>query len=144
MIFKEYYDGEHGALFKKFDEVLEIVKYMHPDKYRDIKNDIYVLINGYHFNESMLEEALESMDNEDGTKGGKWSLEDTNSLANSAGIRFEHFNEYDWNYTLNMLYSDYYSILGTSANNYANMAKKFLMDKDAPEGKALRYYMAMK
>jgi hypothetical protein len=28
--------------------------------------------------------------------------------------------------------------------HYVKMAKKFLEDKDAPEGKALKYYLAMK
>ena len=33
---------------------------------------------------------------------------------------------------------------GTNTNFYIEMAKSFLMDKDAPKGKVLRYYLAMK
>lgn len=34
--------------------------------------------------------------------------------------------------------------VGSNVASYVKMANKFLKDKDAPEGKALRYYMAMK
>lgn len=144
MVFKEYYDGEYGVLFKKFDEVLEMVKHMHPDKYQDIKNDIYVLINGYHFNEEMLECVYEDMINDDGSTAPKWGIEQTTRVAKSNGIVFDNFNEYDWNYTMNMLYSDYCSIFSDNLSYYIKMAIKFLMDKDAPDGKALRYYLALK
>jgi len=43
-----------------------------------------------------------------------------------------------------MLYSDYYGSVPNDVSMYAKMAKKFLEDKDAPEGKALKYYLAMK
>lgn len=45
---------------------------------------------------------------------------------------------------MNMMYSDYYKAGGNNVNFYVELAKAFLMDKDAPEGKALRYYLAMK
>lgn len=69
---------------------------------------------------------------------------ETTQVANSSGVKFDKFNEYDWNYVMNMIYSDYVSILGSNVSSYAKMAEKFLMDKDAPDGKALRYAMAMK
>ena len=69
---------------------------------------------------------------------------ETTQVANSSGIKFDKFNEYDWNYVMNMIYSDYVSILGSNVSSYAKMSEKFLMDKDAPDGKALRYAMAMK
>lgn len=144
MIFKDLYDGEHGSLFKKFDEVLEMIEHAHPDKYYDIKNDIYVLMHGYHFNEEMLECAYDHMINDDGTKAPKWTLEQTTQVAKSNGITFDHFNEYDWNYVMNMMYSDYSSIFADNLTYYLKLSTKFLMDKDAPKGKALRYYLALK
>lgn len=60
------------------------------------------------------------------------------------GISFRDFNEYDWNYAMNMIYSDYCEVLGDNVTSYVRMAHKFLNDKDAPDGKALRYAMCMK
>ena len=45
---------------------------------------------------------------------------------------------------MNMVYSDYYGSIPNDPVAYAKVAKKFIEDKDAPEGKALRYYSAMK
>lgn len=78
------------------------------------------------------------------TKGPHWTLEQTNSVARSNGIDFDTFNEYDWNYVMNMMYSDYYGAVSNDTNMYAKLSKKFLEDKDAKNGKAFCYYMAMK
>jgi hypothetical protein len=83
------------------------------------------------------------MENEDGTRGGHWTLEDTTSVAKQYGIDFSHINQYDWNYVMNMIYSDYYGAVSNDLSTYVKLAKKFIFDKDAPEGKALKYYLAM-
>ena len=75
---------------------------------------------------------------------GHWTLEETNSVARQHGIEFIHCNQYDWNYVMNMIYSDYYGSVSNETSVYVKLAKKFLQDKDAPEGKALKYYLAMK
>lgn len=41
----------------------------------------------------------------------------------------------------NMMYSDYYGAVQNDAVAYGKLAKKFLEDKDAKEGKALYYYL---
>lgn len=83
------------------------------------------------------------MVNEDGTVGGHWTLDQTTSVAKAKGIRFDAFNEFDWCYVMNMLYSDYYGTVPDSTDTYASMARAFLMDKDAPKGKAMLYHDAM-
>lgn len=98
---------------------------------------ILLAINGYFayvFTTTIVEETITE----------EWTMMETTQVANSSGIKFDKFNEYDWNYVMNMIYSDYVSILGSNVSSYAKMAEKFLMDKDAPDGKALRYAMAMK
>ena len=45
---------------------------------------------------------------------------------------------------MNMLYSDFYGVVSNDVNTYYRLAKNFLDDKDAPEGKALKYYLTMK
>ena len=77
--------------------------------------------------------------------GSTSSLGNTTGRATSTnGVSFRDFNEYDWNYAMNMIYSDYCEVLGDNVTSYVRMAHKFLNDKDAPDGKALRYAMCMK
>lgn len=129
---------------KIFDDLMMDIKEHHPDKYDEVNNELYIAINGYHFNEDMLDKAVHAMVNDDGSAAPKWSVAETSQVARNNGISFNTFNEYDWNYVMNMVYSDYSEILGSNVASYVKMANKFLKDKDAPEGKALRYYMAMK
>lgn len=84
------------------------------------------------------------MINEDGTTGPHWSIEQTNTVARQNGVQFSNFNEYDWNYVMNMIYSDYYGAVPNDMSTYVKLSKKFLDDKDAPEGKALHYYLTMR
>ena len=123
-------------LIKAFDELKE----KDYEMYEELELELYKEMYGCHFTEWLLHKALSCMINEDGTKGGHWSVEDTRPLSNT----YDHYNEYDWNYVMNMLYSDYYKIIGNDTNTYTKMAKAFLDDKDAPKGKALKYYLAMK
>lgn len=126
------------------DNAMSMLKETNPNTYEELEIYLYKEIYGKHFNDWLLEKALKEMKNEDGSTGGHWALEDTNSVAKSLGISFDSFNEYDWNYVMNMMYSDYYGAVSNDTPSYAKLAKKFLMDKDAKEGKAFCYYMAMK
>lgn len=126
------------------DNAMSMLKETNSNTYEDLEIYLYKEIYGKHFNDWLLEKALKEMKNEDGTTGGHWALEDTNSVAKSLGISFDSFNEYDWNYVMNMMYSDYYGAVSNDTSSYAKLAKKFLMDKDGKEGKAFCYYMAMK
>ena len=107
------------------------------------KSLLYHSVNGDHFCEDSLDEALEAMKNEDGTNGGHWTVEDTTKVAQQYAIPFDTFNKYDWNYVMNMMFSDYSTIIGNDVQKYAKIANKFIRDKDAPTGKAYRYYAAM-
>lgn len=126
------------------DDALSMLKETNPKTYEDLELYLYKEIYGPHFNDWMLEQATKSMVNEDGTTGPHWTLEQTTSVAKSNSITFDSFNEYDWNYTMNMIYSDYYGAVSNDTSVYVKMAKKFLMDKDAKKGKAFCYYLAMR
>lgn len=66
--------------------------------------------HGPHFNEEYARKAVMKMENEDGTRGPHWSLEETTTLASQYGIALgSKFNRYDWFVALNMVYSDYYN-----------------------------------
>ncbi len=131
-------------IIKSYDKSLNKVKSYNEELYNDLKCDIYVEIYGCHFNEWLLKCATENMQNEDGTAGAHWTLEQTNAVARDSDIKFINFNQYDWNYVMNMIYSDYYGVISNDISAYVKMAKRFIMDKDSPKGKAYHYYMAMK
>lgn len=67
----------------------------------------YEMEHGPHFNEEHARKAVMKMENEDGTRGQHWSLEETSALASQYGISLSgKFNRYDWYVALNMVYSD--------------------------------------
>lgn len=104
-------------------------------------NDMYNMIKkDFEFTPEKAEKWLMGMKNEDGTKGAHWSLEQTNAY------RPAEVSEYCWECTMNMMYSDYYSVAIAYNINvpefYADMARAFLFDKDAksPKDKISAYY----
>jgi len=125
-------------------DALTMLKETNPKTYDDLELHLYEKLYGHHFCDWLLEKATSKMINEDGTIGAHWNLEQTTSVAKSNNIVFDTFNEYDWNYVMNMIYSDYYGAVSNDVNSYFKLAKKFLMDKDAKAGKAFCYYIAMK
>lgn len=122
---------------------LDMVKRIDEDVYDDIEMYLYKDVYGCHFTKWLLEKATNEMINEDGTRGPHWTVEQTTMVARSNGIEFRDFNEFDWNYVMNMIYSDYYGVVPNETSTYVKMARKFLEDKDAEYGKALKYYLAM-
>lgn len=138
-------DATHEQLkefaYRAFKMIKNVVD---EETYDEIELLLYKDVYGCHFNKWLLDKALSCLENDDGTKGAHWSVEETTNVAKTIEIPFDNFNEYDWCYVMNMVYSDYYKTGGTSTSFYADLAKAFLLDKDAPKGKALKYYLAMK
>ena len=149
--FKMYVDqltakGDTKAMYdltEMLDDHFEELKTVHPEMYWDVVNELHMLTYGAHFDEECAKYAVSMMQNEDGTVGQHWSLEETTSVGQQNGISFDRFNQYDWYYTLNMIYSDYVAVIGNTPSTYISLAKAWIMDKDAEEGKAYRYYMAI-
>lgn len=78
------------------------------------------------------------MKNVDGTCGEHWTYEQTSQLADQQGIT----QKTDWYYVMNMLYSDYSEIYGSDINMYIRVAKAYMRDPDAPEGKVFDLWLA--
>lgn len=103
--------------------------------------------HGPHFNEEHARKAVMKMENEDGTRGPHWSIDETTALASQYGITLgSKFNRYDWFVALNMVYSDYYKVIinitgSNNTKNYVEFAKAWLNDKDIDEGKMWYYYV---
>lgn len=129
-IIKNYYDG---------------LVSMRPFNENEYKEGIMLLrkvLKNEHFDEELLMESAEHMINEDGSSGHHWSVDQVKSVT--AGMDFGEYNCYDVTYVMNMLYSDYYPVLGNNTDYYVRMTKLFLNDKDAPPGKAVKYYFSLK
>ncbi len=68
----------------------------------------YEMEHGPHFNEEHARKAVMKMENEDGTRGPHWSIEETTTLASQYGISLTgKYNRYDWYVALNMVYSEH-------------------------------------
>jgi hypothetical protein len=63
-----------------------------------LKIERHEAMYGPHFNEECALKAVSKMENEDGSRGEHWSLEETTSIANQYGINLkgEKYNKYDW------------------------------------------------
>lgn len=116
-----------------------------PQKWQDHRDRAESHIYGWHFTKDCAERAVAAMQNEDGSVGQYWSYKDVEDLAKNLGIDFtkEKFNLPDLYYTLNMIHSDFYEA-NMDPQVYIRLGLQYLRDKDAPEGKAKIYYMAMK
>lgn len=131
-------EKHEGSLLEKGFQILK----------SELCANVYEAINGPHFDEEHARYAVEGMENEDGTKGPHWTVEETTSVANQMGINLksEKPNKWDWYVAMNMIYSDFYKAVVSmtgSANtkHFAELTKAWLCDKDISEGKMWHYYV---
>lgn len=95
------------------------------------------------FTEDDARRWTEHMENDDGSMGAHWTLEQTTAVANSIGV---HVDPWIWFAALNMEYSDNFAVAQKYGLDrpeyYADLAKAFLFDKDGggPETKIAGYY----
>lgn len=71
-----------------------------------------------------------NLENADGSRGEKYSMEQILPIAQQLGIKFHEFGEEDLCMAVNMLYSDYCKVLGADLGMYVKLAKAFLEDDD--------------
>ena len=94
------------------------------------------------FTEDDARRWTEHMENDDGSMGAHWTLEQTTAVANSIGV---HVDPWIWFAALNMEYSDNFDVAQKYGLDrpeyYADLAKAFLFDKDGggPEAKIAGY-----
>lgn len=95
------------------------------------------------FTEDDARRWTEHMENDDGSMGAHWTLEQTTAVANSIGV---HVDPWIWFAALNMEYSDNFGVAQKYGLDrpeyYADLARVFLFDKDGggPEAKIAGYY----
>ena len=127
-------------LFEQFDRLKETM----PELYKEMECELYEAINGEHFDEKMFEIATSKFKNADGSTGAHWTLEQVRDYLKQRGIEFKGYTTCDVAYVMNMMYSDYYGSVPEGIESIVRLTKAFLEDPDAPDGKAYRYYKAMK
>lgn len=101
-----------------------------------------------HFDRQMAEEWASGMENEDGSRGPHWTLDQAKQVMAQKEIGGSPIA---WWITLNMMYSDYCKVAKKFGVNtvdfYTAMAEAFLNDKDAVGGggaeKLASYYNAV-
>ena len=95
------------------------------------------------FTEADAKRWAEHMENDDGSMGAHWTLEQATAVANSIGV---HVDPWIWFAALNMEYSDNFDVAQKYGLDrpeyYADLAKAFLFDEDGggPEAKIAGYY----
>lgn len=111
------------------------------------KLERYERMYGPHFNEECAMKAVKKMENEDGTRGPRWSLEEAERVAAQYGINLkgEKFNKFDWFVALNMIRSDFYRAVvnmtgSDNVKHFVELTKAWLNDKDIEEGKMWFYF----
>lgn len=132
-------DPEKTAkLIEISDEMHNKLKAHCPAAYYDMLTRMHCVVYGPHFDEHTVKMAVARMKNVDDTTGEHWTMEQTNSLAEQNGIRYKE----DFYYVMNMMYSDYSKIIGNDVATYIKMAKAYMCDPDAPDGKAFIMWIA--
>lgn len=102
---------------------------------------------GPHFTEECAMKAVKKMENEDGTRGPRWSVEEAERIAAQYGVNLkgEKFNKYDWFVALNMVRSDFYRAVinmtgSDNVKHFVELTKAWLNDKDIESGKMWFYF----
>ncbi len=133
-----FYGGEMGrhypmgATHKDHDEL---------SRYRSQKQGGHASSTVMPFEKKTAHEWVKKMKNADGSTGEHWTFEQTSQVLKQKGFECDPAEFYA---TMNMLWSDYGAVAkryGTdNVEFWAEMAKSFLMDKDAEDDKLALYY----
>lgn len=131
-------DETMNKLTCKMDKFVEEVREKHPEMVDKFLMKVDLILNP-GFTKETAKYAVSKLKNKDGTTGEHWNYDTIEKVLYSKGYDFD---DADWYYVLNMVYSDYYKS-GRSDDTYIELAHDFLSDSDAPENKAKRYFLAM-
>lgn len=137
-------DAKPEQLKSFLSDQLDELKRTMPELYEQMECELYEHIYGPHFTSWKYDEAVSDLKNEDGTVGPHWTAEQITEYAKAHGLQYRGYNEYDFAYVMNMVYSDYRGAVQDSTDAYFMLARAFIEDNDAPEGKAFLYWKAMR
>ena len=99
--------------------------------------------DGEHLTRDEAEKWVRGMKSEDGKTGGRWPLNEIKQYAGNFGIHDEE-EIIEFFAVMNALYTDYCKVAKKygvdKVDFWADLAKAFMHDKDAGEGKVKKYY----
>ena len=99
--------------------------------------------DGNHLTREAAEQWVKGMKSEDGKTGGRWPLHEIKQYAANFGIQGEE-EIIEFFAVMNALYTDYCKVAKKfgvdKVDFWADLAKAFMHDKDAGEGKVKKYY----
>lgn len=99
--------------------------------------------NSQRLTKQMAENWVKGMRGADGSRGGRWSLDEIKRFASNFGVNGEE-NVLEFYAVINAMYTDYNQVAKKfgvdKADFYAELAKAFMADADANPGKVLTYY----
>ena len=148
MEIKELYHYMTTATEEQNDQAIEVLsEIMHdlqkkfPEYYRKYDKRLEDIYEHGKLSKEEAKAYVAHMTNKDGSKGEHWSMEQTQEYQYSHPD-YAEINPVCFYVAMNMMYSDYYKTTRT-IDTYAELAKKFLQDPDAPSDKLTRYIHAM-
>jgi hypothetical protein len=130
--------GNEGKMCEIIAVLEKALCHLEAENYMQAMVKLHDIVCGPHFDECLAKEAVAAMRNVDKTKGGHWTMEQTNQFATQCGVK----EKCDFYYVINMLYSDFADVLGREDAIYIKLAKAYINDPDAEPGKPLRLYLA--
>lgn len=90
----------------------------------------------------MADQWMQGLQNEDGSQGPHWSLDQVKQVMAQKGV---HADPFEFFAVLNSMYADYCKVfkkygVGDKLDFYIDMAKAFIDDKDAGANKVVKYF----
>lgn len=138
-----HYPGTVPPIYEEYTQPRQIGFSAHGG---EPKEGLRMIRGGAHQQDMELDEQtahewMENLQNEDGTKGPHWTKEQTTQVMAKRGFDCDPI---EWWVAMNAMYSDYAKVAKKhNVNNidfYADLAKAWLHDADAVDGKAAAYY----
>ena len=117
----------------------------HDYRYSDSRRDYYDSRDArdYHdaprLSKADMHRWKQMMENEDGSRGPHYDMQQIVAASEKAGVHFEDFDEREFCIAVNMMYSDYCKVAkkfvapDKELHFYVDLAKAFLEDEDGPE-----------
>lgn len=139
-----------------FKNYLNDIKTHDPDKYLKVMDELTETTKPINIeSQEELENYLQKLHHGVVEQKGLWDVSDTTKIANSIGINFNDswFNEFSFNYVMNMVRADNYEAITKFCNEYpaikqyivdnpkfyAYLSEAWLDDEDAPKSKLMQY-----
>lgn len=138
-IFESLDEHKKEALMEVFDEMFCSIKSTDIEKYHQLEYDIMVIANNGHFDNKIYVKATACLLKKYEASALHWNMEQTDAVCKNLGYHGnEKYNNYEFNFIMNMLYFQFHEIANIEATTYGKMANRWLTEN---ENKVLKYFM---